>query len=128
MTGASDVLGEVFIRGTPSVSRTWGAAMIDQTLEMPTLQGPCHLEIEIVGSTTPSLVDTPSETTLSHRLVRLLDALDGTLLRTDVLDRDRGQLVSISARQRDARPGEPTGVRLVLRRAEGASDGRTPTK
>jgi hypothetical protein len=117
MPGSGEVVSEAFVRGTPSVSRTWSAALIDQTLALPRMQGRCDLTIEIVASTAHSLVDTPAETTLSRRLVRFLDDIEETLLRVDPMDPGAGRLVSISATQRDARPGEPTGVRVVLRRA-----------
>lgn len=112
-----EVIAEGFVRGTPSVSRTWEAAVIDQTLAIPRLEGPCHLSIEIVASTAHSLVDTPAETTLSRRLVRFLDVIEGTLLRADRMDSNSGRVVSITATQRDARDGEPTGVRIIVRRA-----------
>lgn len=117
MSDDGEVVAEAFVRGTPSVSRTWSAALIDQTLGLPRLKGPCHLTIEIVASTAHSLVDTPSETTLSRRLVRFLDDIEETLLRVDPMDPHAGRLVSVMASQRSARPGETTGVRIVLRRA-----------
>ncbi|HTW55007.1 MAG TPA: hypothetical protein VMG36_00965 [Thermoplasmata archaeon] len=117
MTPAGEIVAEAFVRGTPSVSRTWSAALIDQTLGLPRLRGPCDLTIEIVASTAHSLVDTPAETTLSRRLARFLDDIEGTLLRTDPMDPEGGRLVSIRAAQRPARDGEATGVRVVLRRA-----------
>jgi hypothetical protein len=123
-----------FIQGRPVVPQNalggadprnmWTARVVDETLGLPTLTGAFTLDLEFVLPVKQDAWELPWEVTLDHILKWTLDTLQKTVLNYERL---RGaSLVSVSARTRVAQGDEPTGARLIIRRAApGPRTGKT---
>ncbi len=123
---ATPIFDEWLRAELPVASKGWGAILIDQTLALPTLSGTCALEVEFVRPGRLVQFEAPGEATLDKLLRRLLDVLEGTVLRTDRMLRSDGELASVEARLRIAKPGERTGIHLVLRELAPSARGDGP--
>jgi hypothetical protein len=122
-TKAPKLLAECFIEGRPSVPQAgmgrrsgrdiWSTHVIDGTMALEPITGRCELELEFVLPPDRDSFEQPWERTLESLLKWTLDALEGTILRTGPAA--EGELVAVHARRREAKAGESTGARLVLR-------------
>ena len=121
----AEPLVDRFIQGRPVVPQNalgaadprnmWTARVVDETLGLPTLTGAFTLDLEFVLPVKQDSWELPWEITLDHILKWTLDTLQKTVLNYERLG--GASLVSVSARTRVAQGGEPTGARLLIRRA-----------
>lgn len=121
-----DTLIDCFIAGRPVVPRSpmgrrehqdvWTSTVVDQTMRLPGIHGPCHLEVEFVLPAVRDPWEHPWETSLDHLLKWMLDALEATIHLSD--PSSDGEIVAVSARRRIAALEERPGAHLRIRRAE----------
>jgi hypothetical protein len=97
----------------------WTSAVIDRTLRMREVTGPCALDVEFVFPAEADRWVMPWERSLDNLLKWLLDALEGTTLRGAATSGPT--IVAIRARQRVARGRERTGARIVFRRVRASA-------
>lgn len=125
MADGPETIVVCFVQGRPVVPSkalgrrdspdAWTSRVIDSTLQLSQFAGSFELDVEFVLPADRDPWELPWEMTLDNLLKWLLDALEGTALRS-VLGEER-RLVAVSARERVARPNEETGAYLVFRRA-----------
>lgn len=117
MGRTANLLAEAFVPGNPNpFDKSWSSSVIDRTMVLTPIAGPCELEVEFVLPQERSILDGPlHEQTLDLLLRGLLEGVSETLLRTHEGPMGgKGTLVSVRARRRTAGPREQSGVRILL--------------
>jgi hypothetical protein len=115
MAAGREIVNCLLRPGPPIASKAWTASVIDQTMSLARVSGECELSIEVVLPAERELLDSPAERRLDYLLRRLLDALEGTILRGDGALADGGEVIALKADRRVAATGETAGIRIVLR-------------
>jgi hypothetical protein len=120
MEAGQEILNCFLPSGPPVSSKAWSAHVIDQTLGLPQVEGQCEMIVEFVMPAERERLESPAELRLDYLLKRLLDALEGTLLRGAGLLGEAGEIVSLRASRRPVGPNEASGIRIILRRLDAA--------